>query len=47
MYDALIVDLLHQCLDLDDDPTYLIESQLKCLTGQLVEFEPSISDLPA
>jgi hypothetical protein len=33
MYDAIIVDLLDQCIDLDEDLPALIESQLKCLAG--------------
>lgn len=33
MYETMIADLLDQCRDLDDATPYLIESQLKCLTG--------------
>lgn len=37
MFEPLIVDLLLSSLETEDDFAYLIESQLKCLTGQTAE----------
>lgn len=47
MYESLIVDLLNRCLDIEDDITHLIESQLKCLTGLPAESAFDFADTPA
>ena len=39
MYDAMIAELLDQCLDLDDDLPCLL-AQVICLTGQNADTSP-------
>lgn len=44
MYESLIFDLLLCSLDTQDDFAYLIESQLKCMTGLPAESALNLTD---